>query len=150
MWAIMLSRAAHGCWSDNLGGILRLLGWQINGWEEKFAVGIVRLVALQGEVAVLHGVAVDAAVWAGIVLADIAGGGAGALFPIALLPGFVKDGTPGDAFEALGIDAARLLDESRLQESFLRTDAQLHATRGRDVGQFGGKVASDSQESWIV
>ena len=50
--------------------------------EQKLVLWIVGAVSLQGKVAMLDGVAVDAAVRAGVVCADVARGEAGALFAI--------------------------------------------------------------------
>src|SRR5690348_18240044 len=81
------------------------------GREQELARGVVRPVAAQGKVALLYGIAVDAAVRAGVVLANIARGVTAALLAVALLARFAQDGLPGNALEPFGIYAARLFDQ---------------------------------------
>ena len=57
--------------------------WVASGWKQELTGGIVRFRMLKREVAMLDGVAVDAAVRAGVVLADVARGEAGALLAVA-------------------------------------------------------------------
>jgi len=53
--------------------------------KQKLTRGIMRPIALQGEFTMLHGIAIDAAMRAGIVLANVFRGETAALFAIALL-----------------------------------------------------------------
>ena len=69
----------------------------------------------------LHSITVDAAVRAGIVLADVSGGIAGAFFAITLLLGLVEDEVSSDTFEAFRIDAPRLLDKPVIRKAFWYT-----------------------------
>src|SRR5579859_5199602 len=111
------------------------------GREQKLARRIVRPVAPQGQVAILHGIAVDAAMRTGIVLANIPRSETAALFAVALLARLAHDRLPGNALKPVGIHAARLFDQARNEQGLLGADAQLHSMRVGNMCQFGGEFA---------
>ncbi len=111
------------------------------GREQKLACRVVRPVAAQRQVAILHGIAVDTAVRAGIVFANITRSETAALFAVALLARLAQDRFPGNALKPVGIHAARLFDQPWNEQSLLRADAQLHSIRAGNVCQLNGKFA---------
>src|SRR5437763_11083626 len=74
--------------------------------KQKLTRWIMRPIALQGEFTMLHGIAIDAAMWAGIVLANVFRGETAALFSIALLRYPVDQLFPGYPLQAFSIYAA--------------------------------------------
>src|SRR5258708_38752361 len=75
--------AAAGCKAHSLS--IFQAYWQLrsSGWKQEFACRVVCFVAREGEVSVLNGVAVDAAMWAGIIFANIPGRETAALQAVA-------------------------------------------------------------------
>src|SRR5947209_5154470 len=103
--------------------------------KQKLTRGIMRPIALQGEFTVLHGIAIDAAMRAGIVLAYVFRGETAALFAIALLTCFSRDRLSGNSFNAVGINTTRFLYYSRYKQFFLRTASKLHVIGRRDMSK---------------
>src|SRR5258706_7309962 len=114
--------AACGCKAHSLS--IFQAYWQLrsSGWKQEFAYRVVCFVAREGEVSVLNGVAVDAAMWAGIIFANIPGRETAALQAVAFERDCMRKCMTRHLLQASCINTACLCSDSWYKEGPLWTD----------------------------